>query len=1596
MFDYLRPAKYRAKGCALIMLLPCFLIPGCQKVKDWQSLHMLSDWNVSAGRYTWETNSDLVALESIAFAKDRRVWGVGGAGLIAMSSNGGRSWVSVPSKTGAPLHFIIQSPDSSTLWIVGGYPGRDGGVMLRSADSGLTWTRVPLPSDACLYTIAFDQNSTDMWTAGDSGTLLHSHDKGATWSQITTRTKKKLFWVVSDSRQSLVMAGGEDGVYLRSHDDAQTWDTKPLRAGSADATRSVLADRAMRRFWVVGDNGALFTSADSGGSWDYSPLPNAEDLYQIFGSADQGRFLIAGNHGTLLVSSDGSHWAATPSFTDFKLWSGAAIPNSDKFLVVGRGITLSGPAATAGWETLRAPKFAYSAGADVQTNQDGTIILGFGPNEYLLRRERDKPWSGNPIPTPGSLTRLWISQDGKHAFAAGTQGEVYGSFDSGQSWWHVPSGTTVQVVDLAATSDGTRLWLVLDDGRLTALRKSGDHWNSETQKLQNQMLNSIFVPGNDSEVVVSSNHAILRDRGFKNRWEQVPFKYDDEFGMMRGSFDGSHLYLTGDSGLILNSSSHGDSWTGVRTQTSEDLYALFCTSDGKMVWTASYSGSTLQFSSDFGQHWRTLDIARYGNVNAITGSADGSTLIMSTTSGIVESHDQGNHWVVVLSSNEQGGPTLHGIYGTSDGSEIWSVGEDGEIKHTSNGISWDEESSPVQTDLLAVIGRENDRRLWAAGRDGTILLRNSDGKWHQLTSGTKKDILALYAAPDGRFWAVGDHTVLMSEDGGNTWHSATFGSAPLMSNHLLSAIAGSQDGKVMVIAGDTVIFVSKDGGKTWAATNPFGFSNATCVLIGGNGSRILVATESGIIYRSYNSGDSWIVLGWAASSAPRQMAYVSGTGEIWAVGDNGRVVLSGDDGYSWNDEGLGTTDNLYGVFVFVSKDGARILSVGENGTIVHGSRIGTYANVQKMRLVGLLTNVELQLELSPDSAYDNSDLKDVSLQGTTDANAYLRSFQKLPIVRSEKGEKPGRWNIEFDPSALNLRPDQKVTLQLTFRTADLKRTILLPPQTYKPWAWVRNNLAAVISVAAVLLYLSVLGLLLLTRPLSLLRIQQSGAVDSLANLLRVPVVGDLVKKLAKVTLLEYFSTNDRVLDAWVNEKKEICLHDPAKLKSLVPQIRIGGPADILHNARESFQWSYLRLPIILENRGERRRVKEPSPSDLPEVFLGNPGVIQIIGLGGSGKSTLARQIATWYSTNNNHGKHPVLPILIDDECIDLKSKLTGILFSVFDEKLDDPFLTALLRRGRIVVIVDGLSERRIETQEYFRTIRATLRLASLILTGRNRLDFSDTQSLMLFPQPLDSSTLLGMVVSLIDEWRERNNSAEHLVLSEKLGIVDQLRIGNQLAKITDAGTDNEIPITPLLVRLYVEKIILLHVQQQSLENLPSSIPDIYFDYLRMVNPKASNPRSPSVNNWLPDELMVEIVTSLAKCSLNERMLPSQWIGGRQARSVLANPIFAIPLGCDPLQRLVDNGILRKRVAGADELYAFALDPLAEFAACFEFAVECGEDPAKWQKLAEKIRALDEPPLGFLNAMSITIRAYGGTLSWKPTEFFIRKYETSSH
>jgi hypothetical protein len=369
------------------------------------------------------------------------------------------------------------------------------------------------------------------------------------------------------------------------------------------------------------------------------------------------------------------------------------------------------------------------------------------------------------------------------------------------------------------------------------------------------------------------------------------------------------------------------------------------------------------------------------------------------------------------------------------------------------------------------------------------------------------------------------------------------------------------------------------------------------------------------------------------------------------------------------------------------------------------------------------------------------------------------------------------------------------------------------------------------------------------------------------------------------------------------------------------------------------------------------------------------------------QSTFARQVAYW-SREKASAKNfwPNLAIVIDEDCTDLKGSITSKLFAVFGEQLEPELLTALLREGRIIPIVDGLSERLPETQLYFATLSEKLVVRQIIYTSRFSIEMVGHDITSVRPQALGSNTLIHLTTVLLDDWR--NQQLEHKDgIPQSVSIVDQLHIGTQLAELTASGASDEIPITPLLVKLFVEKAISLYERGQSLSNLPSSIPDIYFDYLKLINPPTPDPGKPRVSNWLSDETMLQIVRVIAVLALGPRLMAGQWISGPSARDALTANNISLPPGCDPLKRLVDNGVLKARSVGAGMFFSFLLDPVAEFAAAYEIATRNGSDAVKWTLLETEIRTLDTLPAGFMAAMEIVTTAYGSLLGWYSSSYF---------
>lgn len=179
--------------------------------------------------------------------------------------------------------------------------------------------------------------------------------------------------------------------------------------------------------------------------------------------------------------------------------------------------------------------------------------------------------------------------------------------------------------------------------------------------------------------------------------------------------------------------------------------------------------------------------------------------------------------------------------------------------------------------------------------------------------------------------AVGDRgTVLRTDDGGLTW-----GLAHVPVDCRLDDVIWLEDGRAVVVGGGYdpvtavsrgVVLVSQDGGKSWRRAADDSLPRLVRIAFAADGNGLIAVGDwspvaRGRAFRSGDGGRTWRVidappewLAWAdepdvstlrswtmtaaAPAAVRGRCRV-GDGQLWAVGDHGFIMHSGDGGRTW-------------------------------------------------------------------------------------------------------------------------------------------------------------------------------------------------------------------------------------------------------------------------------------------------------------------------------------------------------------------------------------------------------------------------------------------------------------------------------------------------------------------------------------------------------------------------------------------------------------------------------------------------------------------------------------------------------------------------
>ncbi len=257
------------------------------------------------------------------------------------------------------------------------------------------------------------------------------------------------------------------------------------------------------------------------------------------------------------------------------------------------------------------------------------------------------------------------------------------------------------------------------------------------------------------------------------------------------------------------------------------------------------------------------------------------------------------------------------------------------------GASWTDVDSGTDFGLFGIALRGAHRLV--VGQRGTVLIGGADGKWTPGTSGVESRLLNVGVNSAGLAIAVGEFgTILRSKDGGKTWERRPIDWTAFRDDgyepHIYT-VEVQENGRILIGAEFAYVITSDDGGETFQLANK-GEKSVFAMHMLPDGTGYAVGQE-GLVLKTTDNGATWTELT-TGSTANLFGVWASAQGEVVATGMRA-LLRSSDAGASFTASSeLDVVRNWYGAVAmgqaeFKADGGAMVQEVvyiaGYQGTI---------------------------------------------------------------------------------------------------------------------------------------------------------------------------------------------------------------------------------------------------------------------------------------------------------------------------------------------------------------------------------------------------------------------------------------------------------------------------------------------------------------------------------------------------------------------------------------------------------------------------------------------------------------------------------------
>jgi HEAT repeat protein len=412
----------------------------------------------------------------------------------------------------------------------------------------------------------------------------------------------------------------------------------------------------------------------------------------------------------------------------------------------------------------------------------------------------------------------------------------------------------------------------------------------------------------------------------------------------------------------------------------------------------------------------------------------------------------------------------------------------------------------------------------------------------------------------------------------------------------------------------------------------------------------------------------------------------------------------------------------------------------------------------------------------------------------------------------------------------------------------------------------------------------------------------------------------------RLLLVGVLSQRPRVLDAWV-------LRHVGKARK-----------NFEHKRTVEERSVHISVPVHLD----KETIPELTGRHLRAVFGTGTGRLLIWGEGGAGKTSIACRIARWAMADTPEQRpapHRMLPVLIERE-LDFEvgegkdpftETVRGDLEKLIEAQVGDELLAALLKRRRVLVIVDHLSEMTDATRKRVRPDVPNFPAAALVVTSRLEEQLGDVPKDSLKPLRVTGDYLFEFMGAYL-----KARGVRELFPDREFG-----GAGVRIAELV-----GERDVTVLLVKLYLDRLIATKEKGGDVDKeMPGSIPSLMLRYLNDIN------RAVPEDVQRNERAVHRDAEALAWTCLEERFRPAP----ARIDEVVVPALTAVnPEGVrERLDYLERRLRLIETVEPERDRVHFALDPVAEYLAGQHVVKHYREDVEAWRGFLARADAMPD-------------------------------------